>query len=269
MEKAYVFFAAAFFFSSTSYGVSDYSIIMERNIFSAPVPVAPAEPSVRTPMIKAPSLPELDSLIELKGTAYFKDGGSYALINIRRRNEEFIFREGDFLEDAELVEVGEEKAVFIYGGKRVEIALPRDESGSFVPVSQGVSARVETPAVTGYSGGREVPSPDFRKPVILNFESALAELRKDADLMKNLNVAPNIQEGKVEGFRVGNISPESLFYQYGLRDGDVVRRINGILIDSMAKGFAVYNQITRDRSDIVTVEVLRNSAPVVFTFQLQ
>jgi len=111
--------------------------------------------------------------------------------------------------------------------------------------------------------------PKFEEPVVIDFEKTIAELKNDTKLMKNLNVAPYIKNGKIEGFKIKKLPSESLPYRYGLRDGDIIHRINGILIDSISRGFSVYNQIIRSNTRIVTVEVLRNNQPVVFTFKLK
>lgn len=272
MKKVYALFFVFLILCAASYAAAGHYIILERNIFSAPEPPPVSEkPVQKTSILRPPQLPDLNSLIELKGLVYFGDGDSFAVINIKKKNEEFIFREGDFIGEAEIAEIREDGVVFVYQEKKVEIGLPKEQDGGFVPVSPGLNAKVEVPALfpeTEKSPGVSAP-PVLKEPVLLNFEKTLTEMRKDTELMKNLNVAPNMKDGKVEGFRVGNIASESILYEYGLRDGDVVRRINGVLIDSMAKGFAVYNQITQDRTGVVTVEVLRNNNPVIFTFRLQ
>ena len=252
-----------------SYSSSDYSIILKRNIFSAPPPVSPPQEIIKTPIIKPADLPDLNTLIELKGIAYFETGDSYALINIKKKNEEFVFRQGDIVENAELIDIEKNRVVFIYGDNKVYMELQKVEDGGFVEVAPGVSAKVDDPSFVSAPAEVSPVVPVFHEPVTVNFETTVKEIMKDTETLKNLNVSPAINDGKIEGFRVSNISPESLIYQYGFRDGDVLKRVNGVLIDSIAKGFAVYNQIARDKVKMVNVEVLRNNTPVVFTFALQ
>ncbi len=249
--------------------VADYSIILKRNIFAEPSP--PPEPEVieKKSILKPLPPPSLVSLIDLKGIIYFPDGDSFAVISVKKNNEEVVCKEGEVILDAEIVRVSENEVVFAYNGKEEKIELKK-ESGQagFVAVTDtGLSARVEdakkivNPAVSDI--------PEFEKPVTVDFEKTMAELKNDKDLLKNLNVSPNVQEGKVEGFKINNIPAGSLPYQYGLRNGDVLRRVNGVFIDSMATGFSVYNQIVKDGTDLVTVEVLRNNSPIVLTFRLR
>ncbi|HNS31506.1 MAG TPA: hypothetical protein PKN36_00825 [bacterium] len=251
------------------YATGNYSVIMKRNIFSETPPPPPQQNIAVTTILKPPPPPDLNTLLELKGIVYFENGDSYIVINFKKRNEEFILKEGEFVEDAELVAIGEKNVAFMYDGRKILIELEKPEAGGFVEVAPGLNAKVDTPQLKMPADVNVPAIPAFREPVHINLESTMKEVMKDTEMMKNLQVSPNVQDGKIEGFRVGNIPPESLIYQYGFRSGDVLKRVNGVLIDSMARGFTVYNQITRDRVDVVTVEVLRNNSPVVFTFRLQ
>lgn len=254
------------------YGTADYSIILERNIFSQP---PPPKPEIKeTPIIKPPPVPALSSLVDLTGIVYFTEGDSFAVLNLKRRNEEVVYKAGDVIENAEIMKIEENCVTFLYDGKEEKLFLKQDvgEAG-FVEVAPGVTAVVEegknedgTPKIVNPSA---VEMPTFAEPVSVEFSKTLADLRNDKDLMKNLNVAPDLKNGKIGGFKINNIPAGSLPYTYGLRDGDVLRSVNGVFIDSVAKGFSVYNQIIKDKTEVVTVEVLRNNAPLVFTFRLK
>ncbi|MBN1445816.1 MAG: hypothetical protein JW957_06890 [Candidatus Omnitrophica bacterium] len=254
------------------YGTADYSIILERNIFSQP---PPPKPEIKeTPIIKPPPVPALSSMVDLTGIIYFSEGDSFAVLNLKRRNEEVVYKAGDVIESAEIIKVEENSVTFMYDGKEEKLYLKQDAGNAgLVEVSPGVTAMVDegknedgTPKIINPSAGE---MPTFADPVSVDFSKTLADLRNDKDLMKNLNVAPDVKNGKIEGFRMNNIPPGSLPYAYGLRDGDVLRSVNGVFIDSVAKGFSVYNQIVKDKTEVVTVEVLRNNSPLVFTFRLK
>lgn len=257
------------------YGMADYSIILKRNIFAEPPP-PPKPPAVpeKNSILKPAPPPSLDSLIELKGIIYFPGGSSFAVIKGKKKNEEVVYKEGDIVENAEILKVTENEVVFLYNGKEERIELKKDlVPAGTMEVGSGVSAMVPESTSSQVNGQVFNPvavvAPEFKEPLTVDFEKTIADLKGDKELIKNLNVAPLIQEGKVDGFRVSNIPSGSLPYKYGFRDGDVLRRVNGIFIDSMAKGFSVYNQIVKEKTSLVTVEVLRNSAPIVLTFRLK
>jgi len=269
MKKIRFFVLFFTVFIVSVYSAADYSIILNRGIFAEPPPPPKPEVPEKTSILKPLPPPPLTSLIELKGIIYLPDGGSFAVINVKKKNEEFVCREGEVILDAEIVRVSENEVVFAYNDKEEKIELKKEDGqAGFVPVAAtGLKAKVEDTKKVVNPKSTNIP--EFEKPVMVDFEKTMAELKDDKDLLKNLNISPNVQDGKVEGFKVGNIPAGSLPYQYGLRDGDVLRRVNGTLIDSMATGFSVYNQIVRDGTSLVTVEVLRNNSPIVLTFKLR
>lgn len=282
-------FSFAFFFACCILaGASgQYQGILRRNIFTSPEPPPPppANAAAKISILKPKPVVPLNTLIDLKGIVFFKEGGSYAVINVKNKNEDFVFKQGDMFGEAELKEIREDKILFYYDGKNVVLGLERVDAGGFVEVAPGMRARIEGgqagPGVPGGAAGADsIPGRVTQgnenllqeretEPVDVNLENALGEAMKDPNLVRNLNLSPNVRDGKTEGFRLGNIPPESVIYRYGFRNGDVIRMVNGVVIDSLARGFAVYNQISSQKTGIVTVEVLRNNSPEVFTFRLQ
>lgn len=257
------------------YGVADYSIILKKNIFAEPPPSPkPEKEPEKISILKPVPPPALDSLVKLKGIIYFYEGGSCAVIGGKKKNEEIICKVGDIVENAEIVKINENEVVFMYNGKEEHIELKKGLApAGLTEVQPGINAGI--PSSAGSSANARVVnpvgavSPKFAEPVSVNFEKTIADLQNDKKLMRNLNVTPNVQEGKVDGFRISNIPSGSLPYQYGLRDGDVLRRVNGVSIDSMATGFSVYNKIVKEGTNLVTVEVLRDNAPLILTFRLK
>ncbi|HOJ39514.1 MAG TPA: hypothetical protein PK644_03490, partial [bacterium] len=120
--------------------------------------------------------------------------------------------------------------------------------------------------------GREATTapPVAQEPLAVSVSEVLNQLRDTPNLMENFKVSPFItEEGRVEGFRVSQVPENSLPYQYGLRSGDIIRRVNGVLIDSLARAFAVYQQVLNSATKTVTVEVIRNNTPLLLSYHLR
>lgn len=259
MRGVLVFFGIVLI--SLSEGSIDYSIIFKKNIFTSPIPQKPI--IEKRPILKPPSL---TSLIELKGIIFFREGPSYAIINIKKKGKDFVFEEGEKIGEIKILKIKKNEVVFLYNGKEEMLKIKsKSQSGKYVKVAPGIEVKLDKKE----KKKKDVLVPKFEEPVIIDFEKTITELKRDTTLIKNLNVNPYIKNGKIEGFRISKLPAGSLPYKYGLRDGDVIHRINGILIDSISRGFSVYNQIVRSNTRIVTVEVLRNNQPVVFTFKLK
>jgi len=251
----------------------DYSIILKRNIFTAPPPPPKVEPRSILKPVEPPPPPPLESRIEIRGIFHLPDGKSSVFIKKKSQSDEAIFKVGETVEGAKIMEIEPTRVIFEYDGKTLAMNLDNKTSAAqLVSVDDGVSAAVaeSTPESAATDSTPVLPrTPDVAKPVALNLTNAMDELRNDKDLARNLNVTPSIVEGRVDGFRIANLPENSVPYQYGLRNGDVIHRVNGVLIDSLARGVAVYNNITKTGVKLVTVEVLRSGQPLILSYQIQ
>ncbi|HEY1905252.1 MAG TPA: hypothetical protein VGG91_04380 [Myxococcaceae bacterium] len=66
-------------------------------------------------------------------------------------------------------------------------------------------------------------------------------------------IVPVFRDGQAVGFRLSGFRPESPYARFGFHDGDVVRRINGIDMNSPEKALEAYSQLkdaTRFEVDI-------------------
>jgi type II secretion system protein C len=243
--------------------ISRESVILRRNIFTAPLP--PPPPKVETTSIlKPPPLPSLETLIEIIGIVYFPEGSSFVIIKDKKANTENIFKEGERVGESKIVKILMDKVIFEYDGKNITLNLENKSIGTPLIVS-----KEETSKITISPKVPETPKiPENIITMDVDYSKTINTLINDRNLIENLNLIPNVNEGKVEGFRVLNLPENSIPYQYGLRNGDIVRRVNGIVIDSINTAFNIYNQIKNSNVQIVTVEILRDNKPILLTYRL-
>ncbi|MCM8769466.1 MAG: PDZ domain-containing protein [Candidatus Omnitrophica bacterium] len=253
----------------------DLPLLLKKNIFTKPVP--PKEP-VKFSILKPQPIPPLDSLLEVKGIIYAPEIGSLVIIRLKNQNEESIFKQGEIVCSGVVINrIEEKKVLFEYEGNQVILSLPETTGTTAVATSQPASVASSQPPGSSQpvtlplpASSPASPIPVATEPVSVPLAEVLEEMKKDRDILSNFQVAPHISEsGRVEGFRVSNIPENSLAYKYGLRSGDVIRRVNGVLIDSLAKAFSVYQQIMSSNAKNVSVEVLRNNNPVLLNYRLQ
>jgi len=253
-----------FFIFFIFFGVNCFSresIILKRNIFTAPLP--PSKIETPSSILKPQSLPPLESLIEISGIVYFPYGISYAIIKNKKTNVEEIYKEKDSVEQAKIVKIEIDKVYFEYDNKIISLKLEyKLPEGGVISLKSDLEEKQKV-------------NIDFSQtpPIIISrnvdFENVMTALVNDKNFIQNLNLIPNVnEEGKIEGFKVFNLPENSIPYQYGLRNGDIIRKVNGTLIDSMATAFNVYNQIKNSNVDVVTVEILRNNRPLFFNYRL-
>lgn len=79
-------------------------------------------------------------------------------------------------------------------------------------------------------------------------------LRNPTKLAELVRVAPVMENGQTSGFRLEALKDDPLFKELGFQSGDIVKRVNGVDLDSSAKGLRVIQQLRRAKQVSVTIE---------------
>jgi len=86
-------------------------------------------------------------------------------------------------------------------------------------------------------------------------------------LMTQLRAVAEVRDGRPAGFRLFQIRDDSLFARLGLRDGDVVQRVNGATI---AEPAALLGFLQRLQSEPrVALDIVRGDAPRTLVYDLR
>jgi general secretion pathway protein C len=81
-------------------------------------------------------------------------------------------------------------------------------------------------------------------------------------------VVPDLTpDGKSDGFRIVSISPASFYERIGLRNGDVIQRINGIEVKDPQSFMQVFTQL-KDETNI-TMDLMRNNQKESFSYEIR
>ncbi|SMP50316.1 type II secretion system protein C (GspC) [Desulfonatronum zhilinae] len=173
-----------------------------------------------------------------------------------RRDEEFVIADqGDVLDGWELVEVRTRSAVFASGGRREEVPLWDGEQETMEADEGGRPAEMQTWAAPGV-GTR----------VSLSRQDVQPLLSDPNTLLQMASFKPFTVDGRVSGFQVLSIRPDSLLHKVGLRNGDVLARINGQALTGPTQLLQAYSGM--DRSSLVTLDVQRASQMQTFILEL-
>ena len=73
------------------------------------------------------------------------------------------------------------------------------------------------------------------------------QLNDLATLGSQARVVPNYVGGKYSGFKLVGVRPSSLYRAIGIRSGDVIKRINGMEIDSPNKALQLFDKLQNSR----------------------
>jgi len=205
--------------------LSDFEIILQRNIFdssasksqSFAAPEKPEEPVARAPVAKTD--------LKLLGTVV-AGAGSIALIEANR--EIGLYHLGDETPGGGVVDEITRNQVTIRNrdGSVATLILFEPESlGKSVP-----TAPAPAPAASAGGDGqiREVGENQW----LIDRRVAENARNNIGELLKSARMEPNMVDGRTEGFVVKMIRPRSLLAKLGIQKGDVIVHVNGVELES-------------------------------------
>jgi type II secretion system protein C len=82
-----------------------------------------------------------------------------------------------------------------------------------------------------------------------------------------IRVIPNVVGGKAVGYRVFGIDTTSVFSDLGLRNGDVLRRVNAVALTDPETALGVLRDLHRERR--ITLDIYRRQRPQTLTYEIR
>lgn len=191
----------------------------------------------------------------LLGTAVGSHRETFALVRNNSKQEERVFRLGDMVFDAgRLVEVKREQAYILIGGKKVELLTPMSPPAASPP--QQPAAR---PGTAVASTGAD--------SYVIDQRALNTALDNPAQAMTDARLLPSQKDGKVEGFRATEVKPNGLFSMIGIRNGDVLLRLNDFPLDSPDK--ALQSFIALKGQSRLKLDLIRDGQPTTFNYDIR
>ena len=239
----------------------NYSSIYQRDLFQLTPP--PPAIEVKT-IIKEPHLSEI---LTLKGTVLLEGSLPLAIIEDRRSKTETIYPEGGTVAGARVVKVEQYRITLLdKNGTEVNLFLSSvNETSSSISITGKPTIEIGRTS----SGPEQAKSSEGAKsPEIMpvSLTAVSQSVNQNYDEIKKIRIAPVVLEGKVTGYRVKNIEPNSLASRYGFQNGDVVTKINGAPLVSLSRLSNIYHSMEPGKP--VSVEVVRSGQPITLLFQV-
>jgi general secretion pathway protein C len=216
----------------------DYESIADRNLFNSdgkiPPPIS-AEGGGEGEADRPAILSQLP--LKLEGTIVHADTKkSVASINLRNKNETQVLRLDEEIDGiARITKIERRRVTFRnLANSRLEyIEIPKDEKINF---------GLKSPRVSGGSEIEKRGEFDFslRRDDLSKYTANLSEILNQARMVPN--IVPG-SGGRVEGFRFVSINPGSIFEKLGFKTMDVIKSVNGEMVNSPTRAMEFYNTL--------------------------
>ncbi len=237
--------------------LSGYGAILEKGLFGKAtqgklVPFTPQAAQAKA----QPPFAQGD--YTLLGTVIGSFRETYALIQKNSTREERVFRLGDTVFGAgTLASVAKESVEILASGTKVRIMTPTAAGGQ----AQSTAA----PAAGGPAQGMaaQVGAGSF----IVDQRALNASLDNIGQTMTDARLLPSMKDGKVEGFRVSEVKPQGIFGTIGIKNGDILLRINDFPIDSPEK--AIQSFASLKGQNRIRLDLVRDGQPTTFNYDIR
>ena len=193
--------------------------------------------------------------LKLLGTVVGPSDMSYAIVR-NNRNEEEIFKLGETVfGSGKLYRVKPDKVLIRRGGETIEIQF---EDVAIREMREPGSSRI-----AGASFAQRVG----RGSYIVDQRKLQQAIENPAQIMTDARLKPNFSNGREEGFTLSEVKPGGIYQSLGLRDGDVLLRINEYDISDPQKALQAFTALRG--LDRVRVDLIRAGSKMTMTYQIQ
>lgn len=234
-------------------------IIIKRNIFgSSELSSAKQNPEQET---KVNSISILKAQLRLLATVAGDEEVACAVIENVKTKIQDLYRIGDIIEGTRIERIDRNKIVLVNEGQREVLHLY---------VTDGNSDRIEKsaePVIAQKPDAAEavnVISPTERE---INKKAFLARVGGMEAIIKTVQIAPYVEDGKEKGVRITGLEGLSMARFVGFENGDIIQNINGSTVTNRRKAFQILRK-ARSQSSI-SIQLLRGQQEKKLSFGIK
>ena len=194
----------------------------------------------------------------LLGTAVGSFRETFALVQKTSSKEERVFRLGDqVFSMGPLVSVKKDMAEILVGRQRIKILTPTAVAAEAAAPSVQ-SAPAQTSGLASQVGAGSY---------VIDQRALNASLDNIGQAMTDARLLPSLKDGKVEGFKASEVKPQGVFGTVGIRNGDVLLRVNDFAIDSPEK--AIQSFASLKGQSRIRLDLIRDGQPISLNYDIR
>ncbi len=244
---------------------SDYDVIAKNGFLGRAgatnnIPEAPPPPGSGG----GPTVENKDLILLATVATYPTDPLAGAVIKDKRTNaEKTYYMNQPVTADVTLLEVHKRKVILLNKKKNNQRETLRMEE----PEQEGGSTAPKTLSPT--ASRRSVGRPDS-KVVTIKKAEIYKQLSEDNYAEVALQLSPQLHKdanGKIDGITSSNLEKNPLAQEMGLKNGDIVQKVNNVAIDSEKKLMQIVGQF--QHAKVIKVSILRNGKPQLLTIRIE
>jgi general secretion pathway protein C len=240
---------------------NDYDPILARNIFNSDgfipeVQIADGNANLDENTARETSLP-----LTLIGTiVHANPGKSVATIQLKGAADKILpYIPNDDIEGMATLMKVDRKKVFIRNLSAGSLEYIQIKDDSTFQFSKKTGVTQDGPITKEGDNNFSIQRSDLEAQMT-NLPKLLTEARAVPNLVPGGN-------GKIDGFRILDVVDGSLFTKLGIKNGDIIKSVDGDPVDSPAKAMDLYNSLRNKQQ--VQISMDRNGSPTTMTYNIR
>jgi len=197
-----------------------------------------------------------------------------AILDDLENKEQHIVEEGGKLGEVELVRVYTDHVTLRQHGRDEDLWLSFSDIKEKTP-TKPVAAEPpkdfdDMPALESNRFGKRIGESRwvlYRDDLMKYYEELLEDPERMASIY--LSFKPIVNEDVLEGYRMDMAGEELFFKAVGLRNGDVIRRVNSMRMTSQARGEYVFREFLRKNLTAFVFDIERDGSPAKLIYLLR
>lgn len=233
--------------------LQDYRIIWERGLFHAGSAAGAA--AVQIGAVEKLRPARQDFPFVLLGTVVAdRPGLSLAVIEDRRLQKQAVYREGDTAGAARIKKILRDQVVIATAGGDQLLSVAIFQSPRHLKPL--INERQPSVATASSPKNPATGVPDNNPWLFsLAFEDLAVSLADTSLVLQQARFSDYVKNNEPKGFRIAQIAPNSILYKMGLRNGDVIRGVNGEAVSGKEQAEDVFRTIAQ--GGVVEIKIKR------------
>jgi general secretion pathway protein C len=252
-----------------------YTALKESTLYGGSGRAAVPAPGLALPPPPTPIPPEGPLQLRLIGTIVGSAEQTYAFIEDLSAQRRALYRIGDIVQRAKILEISRNRVVLDKGGRREELLNLQDfETAS--PTAEATPEPTLHPPptmvdVSEQADEEEATATHIRKVGDNEWSISRDELSKQFEnlhhLLREARLIPHFRDDQAAGFIVTRLSTKSFLEQIGLRNGDILTGMNGQKLHTLEEALQAYQSLQGE--SVLQLEIERNQRKEIFTYEIR
>ena len=242
---------------SPDLSLDDYAKIAERNLFGTSSQITGSgEWSLTPDSVRRSVSEELD--LALIGTVSGSTSVARAVIKDLKTNLSGLYKTGQVVGNVRIDGIEANAVILFHNGKTKRLPITSWVSKNKVNNKSVASITTNNPK-------RNVPRNDpTRAKTTAGIQSKIGRVE---EVLTKTVIRPHVVDGQTEGLEITGLENLNFANKFGLKNGDVIRTVNGHRLTSKQKAYQVFKKARTQKT--VTFELLRNNKYKNISFALR